>query len=379
MKSGRTLVDLAAEITRQAEAKRDFIAPTEKLKMVTAAPAPGSAVSIQIPSDKSGAVLDLPATDYAHGQIAERLGIPVKHYRRLQTEMPDVLANEVNAFWERQPARSMVRTLDGRVRGVLSDRYRLLDNYQVLNAGLEALQSVGEMVPQSMEVTEQKLYLKATFPMVRAEVKLGDVVEAGIVLSNSEIGAGAARVEPMVFRLVCLNGMIAGKGLAQYHVGKARGGDFDGEINYETDTLMAQNHAFLLALRDAIRTSVSHKGFEKVVGRLKIAAGLEIAAPVSEVVELTAQKFNLATTEREGVLEHLLRGGDLSQWGLVNAVTRASQDVPDYDRATELEAVGGKIIELGPADWVGIAHAHLGTAARRHKADDVLAALAKAA
>jgi hypothetical protein len=44
-------------------------------------------------------------------------------------------------------------------------------------------------------------------------------------------------------------------------------------------------------------------------------------------------------------------------YGLVNAVTHFSQDVEDYDRATEFEALGGKLIELAPGDWKELAHA----------------------
>jgi hypothetical protein len=50
-------------------------------------------------------------------------------------------------------------------------------------------------------------------------------------------------------------------------------------------------------------------------------------------------------------MRHLIEGGDLSAWGLGNAITRSAQDVDSYDRATELEAVGGKVIELSPSEW----------------------------
>ncbi len=56
---------------------------------------------------------------------------------------------------------------------------------------------------------------------MKAEVEVGDVVIAGFVISNSEVGLGSLRVEPLVFRFVCKNGMIC-KDYAQkrYHVGK---------------------------------------------------------------------------------------------------------------------------------------------------------------
>ena len=57
------------------------------------------------------------------------------------------------------------------------------------------------------------------------------------------------------------------------------------------------------------------------------------------------------------MLRHLILEGDLSADGLDNAITHFSQDVDDYDRATELEALGGKLIELAPGDWKEVAHA----------------------
>jgi hypothetical protein len=51
------------------------------------------------------------------------------------------------------------------------------------------------------------------------------------------------------------------------------------------------------------------------------------------------------------VLRHLIVEGDLTAYGLVNAVTHYSQEVADYDRATDFEALGGKLIELPASDW----------------------------
>ena len=38
------------------------------------------------------------------------------------------------------------------------------------------------------------------------------------------------------------------------------------------------------------------------------------------------------------MLRHLVTAGDLSGYGLVNAVTHYSHDIEDYDRATDFEA-----------------------------------------
>ena len=41
----------------------------------------------------------------------------------------------------------------------------------------------------------------------------------------------------------------------------------------------------------------------------------------------------------------ILQENDFSAFGLVNAVTRSSQDVADYNRATDLERLGGTLLE----------------------------------
>ena len=74
---------------------------------------------------------------------------------------------------------------------------------------------------------------------------------------------------------------------------------------------------------------------------------------------MTAKKFGLTEAERGSVLTHLIRGGDLSQYGLVNAVTRAAEDADDYDRATAFETLGGRIVELPRAEWTALSEARL--------------------
>ena len=47
----------------------------------------------------------------------------------------------------------------------------------------------------------------------------------------------------------------------------------------------------------------------------------------------------------------LIRGGDLSLYGLSNAITRAAQDVESYDRSTEMESIGYTVLGMSRSDW----------------------------
>ena len=63
-------------------------------------------------------------------------------------------------------------------------------------------------------------------------------------------------------------------------------------------------------------------------------------------VELLADKFQLTENERGDILRQLFMGGDNSRYGLVNAVTAASKIAKSYERATDLERIGGEILSM---------------------------------
>ena len=56
------------------------------------------------------------------------------------------------------------------------------------------------VIIESCEVTEAHLYLKVVNKKMKTEVTVGDVVQAGFVIINSEVGLGHLTVEPMIFR-----------------------------------------------------------------------------------------------------------------------------------------------------------------------------------
>jgi len=70
---------------------------------------------------------------------------------------PDVLASTVNALFQREPDQRMIRTLDGRVRAFLSDRYRPLDNDELAEVVFPTLANLDVEI-LSCEITERRLY-----------------------------------------------------------------------------------------------------------------------------------------------------------------------------------------------------------------------------
>ena len=352
MKTGRTLVDLAHELTRQLATKKDMVVPSGLLSHATSDGA--TRLTVEQPDGLS----HFGVTPLARRQLAEKLGIPYAYFERMREQQPQLLDSNVNTWLQSEPERRMLRTLDGNVRAVLSDRYRRLDNYDLAESVLPILRQLPEVIFESVELTETKMYLKCVTPRLRFEVAPGDVVQAGVVISNSEVGQGTLSVQPLLFRLLCRNGLIAAdRSLRKTHVGRSLATEDEGVVVYQDDTLKADDKAFFLKVRDVVQAAVSEATFRQTAQKLQRTLGVRLTGDPVKAVEVLAQRYTLNDDERTGVLRHLIEDGQLSGYGLVNAVTHYSQTVADYDRATEFEALGGRLIELTAQEWKGLAEA----------------------
>lgn len=347
MKAGKTLQELAMELDRQQAVKKDMIVDMGALSMDPG----GTGLALQVTGGSMAAQYGI--NDIAHRQIGQTLKIPALYYDRMRTEYPELLAQNVNGWFARTPdTKRMLRTMDGTARALLSDRYRRIDNFEVASAVLPIISGMDGASVESCELTESRMYLKVVNPRVTAEVKKGDIVQAGIIISNSEVGMGSVNVSPLVYRLVCSNGMIAQDGaVRKYHVGRANEGGEDFSI-YRNETIEADDKAFLMKLEDSVKAAVNQARFAAIVDKMREATEATMEAKVvPQVVELASKEYGITEAEGKGILGHLIAGGDLSLYGLANAVTRQAQDVESYDRSTELEATGYKIITMAPALW----------------------------
>lgn len=184
------------------------------------------------------------------------------------------------------------------------------------------------------------------------EIVPGDYVQAGVVISNSEVGLGAVSVQPLLYRLVCTNGMVVNDfGERKNHIGRATRALEESYQIYSDETIEAEDKAFLLKLRDTTMAAIDESRFGMVVGKLQEAVGVPIKGRVQDVIQLTGKSFDLNQGEQDSILNYLIQGGDLTKYGLSNAITRASQDILSYDRATELESIGWQVATMPSQQW----------------------------
>lgn len=367
MRTGKSLTDLAQEIERQATTKKDYVAETTALEMVAFAGAPGTAEpgGVQLQLEGNGA---LGVNSVAHRQIGEHVGVPAKYYDRMLAEAPALLAGNVNHWLHDRPARRMVRTLDGNARAFLSDKYRPLENFEVCEAALpHLLEMKVEIV--SCEITEQRLYIKAvdarvvekigTTRVVNGRLVNFDDVCPSLIISNSEVGMGALSVEIGMFTHACKNmAIFRESSLRKYHVGARAELAEAVQVMLSDRTKRITDAAIWSQVGDVVRGAFNPALFKnRIDEQVAPMVAQKITGKIEKVVEVTTKHLNLGDAGRQSILRNLIEGADLSRYGLFNAITRAAEEVEDYDEATRFERAGGAVIELAANDWKRIAEA----------------------
>ena len=107
-----------------------------------------------------------------------------------------------------------------------------------------------------------------------------------MVISNSEVGLGSLKVELLIYRWICTNGMIAtDHSQKRYHVGRNAE---EGESYYELfrdETIKADDRAFFLKVQDTVRAAVDITKFSMIVERMRESTEQKIEGnPVTAIV-----------------------------------------------------------------------------------------------
>ncbi len=282
----------------------------------------------------------LTLSPWATAQACQRLGIPGPYFARCSAPLQDAQFNH----WAWRTGEEPDEEADGKtgtprpwllrcqgegVRAVLSDRYAPLDNAELLGTLVPLLEDRFEV--RALSLTPESLHLRLVDPRLCREVLPNDRLMVGVHVANSEIGKRAVTVDALVWRLVCLNGMVR---LVQ---GKS---------------LLRQRHIswdrprFADALRVAVSEAVTAGA--GLIDRLQ-ASTREPVPDVEGVVRAIARQASLTRSVQERVLQALSATAPPQQdrvYGLVQALTFTAQSLPPDDRY-DLEVVAGRLLDEG--------------------------------
>ena len=370
-----TIEELASRVRVDADRKRDFIAPTTQANVYEG----GTKIELSDGSSNYGGHFSV----NARRQLGTHLGIPSQYIDKLQARgMNELVDTNFNQLLQR-PVRNardrLFRTYDNGndlmaqnvFRSTHSSSFLTFDHVDLMDGVAPVLNQIAdnqELKFISSGLTDNKLYMKIAFPNMQLEVRskqVNDIVECGVIISNSETGHGSIVVAQFIHRLICLNGMtVNDAGTRRRHVGSANA---RGELDYQADTVVAMKQALTKQLRDHVLDCVDHDKFRANVARFNESAeDMTAEHEPEDAIESVGKKFSLSESEVKYAKRALLEDGDYSRWGFANAITNLAVDDDKnkersevlnltYDRATELQELGGNIINLKPREWKRVA------------------------
>jgi hypothetical protein len=295
-------------------------------------------------------------TEVCDGGIADKLGIPAAYLRRLRISRPGLFDANVNGWLAGDDRSFFVRCLRGQdgdtgvARAWLSDGYKPIDHLDTLTAVFDGIRAAGQPVSiDSCDLTERRMYVRIRCEAVRVLAPAllsgykspftgaagadNPVVFAGFVIANSETGCGACTVTPRLIAEICSNGMtITRDAVRAVHLGER----MDEGVRWSGDTLDRQLALVTAKARDAVAAFLSPGYAQKVVRDLEKQAGHPVS-DAARTVEVISGRLRYSEAQQAQVLDHFIKGGDLTAGGIMHAVTSAAQLQPDGDAAWDLE------------------------------------------
>lgn len=220
MKTGIGIADLVAEVSRQVRVKRDLLVDSPAMRMVPM-PEFENNVAIVIQDPIAVSLERFEITETAHQQLAGWVGVPFMYYKRLLKDHADLVMHQINELFQREPGTRMLRTLDGKCRAFLSDRYKRLDNDAVLANTLPVLMN-GDQVPAhdiiACHITDDSMKLRVVWTDESLAQDIGeapknrgrDIIYPGFEIQNSETGRGTLNIRGFFYRTYCKNGCVWG-------------------------------------------------------------------------------------------------------------------------------------------------------------------------
>ena len=139
----KSLEDMLHVITEQNKMKQDYIAPTNQLQFRTLQNIGETAHSqIVMEANQGEPTKILNVNQHCFDQIAQKAEIATPTARRLQQNYPREMDNLINAIWQKENSKRMVRTFEssnqtssynydnhtGTARAFLSDKFKTFDN-----------------------------------------------------------------------------------------------------------------------------------------------------------------------------------------------------------------------------------------------------------
>lgn len=377
MKTKLNITELVAELRSQHTEKADFILPTSCLsmregKLILTGEDELTQTLKQAGIEYKNEPIVLQCLDTVHGHICDKLGIPRNYYNRMTDDHTVLRDDNVNHWLRNLSGNVMLRTFidrntnTGYARALLSDRYSIMDNFDVMLAclgGIREMEESQKNLPENDrinveletgDITEKRLYLRFVAPKV--EIQAPEILKSyrnpntdnrnngiisGFVVTNSEVGHGKFSISPRAVVLACRNGMIIkDDAFEKTHLGIRQD---EGAIVWSEETKSKNIELVSLQVKDALKTFTSPVYLGQVVARMQEAN--KPIQNVSDTIRNVSKELLFSEDKEKDILNYFIKGGDMTAIGVAQAVTFFAGNNANPDEQYELEKMSVSIVE----------------------------------
>jgi hypothetical protein len=365
-----TLADLAALLRDQQARKVDIVAPATAIRAEGARLVVEGTAPVLDPGGVTMTSGTYTPTEVCDQGVANKLGIPAAYLRRLREHKPGLYDANVNAWLDGDDRRFLLRCLrpasgegPGAARAFLSDGYKIIDNLDVLLAVLDGVRQAGAPVQvDGCDLTERRMYVRVVCEQVRvlapallagyrspftgASGADNPVVFAGFVITNSETGCGAFTLTPRLVVQVCRNGLtLTRDAMRSVHLGERLE---EGMVTWSDNTRDKTLALITAKTTDAVATCLDPGYVQRALRTIEKDAGHPVTNP-EETVRTVSLRLRFTDAQQNDILNHFIRGGDVTAGGVMHAVTAAAQAQSDADTAHEMESAALRALDIAAA------------------------------
>lgn len=218
----------------------------------------------------------------------------------------------------------LIRSCYNQVNAILSDRYTIFDDNEVLDCVYDVLGPSREYAVKNYSLTPSGLNLRV---VSRNIINInGDDLSFGFDIRNSNIGKSSVEIAIIIYRWICSNGLIVGGGkgymMRQRHVSVDRESLVRNFVE-----LLDQSPYYVAAIKENIEKSMDTRlnsdSMQKIIDTLKANGMIQNA--INRVEEYIEPQY--ANTV----------------WGVVNGITRLSQDY-SLETRLRMEKIAGQVL-----------------------------------
>lgn len=283
---------------------------------------------VEISLNDSESILHYSYSRNAKRQICEIMDMPIRYFDMIESRFKELLADSINTLIHYENKNYLIRTIvdDNKnvIRAVLSDRYKIINNLDVLEAVDSVLKDIDHNA--DVEIDEDYLYCKIDF---ESNILTIGELEAtpSLLVVNSEVGDGAFKIIPRVTINKDLSFSINNVAIRKTHLGATK---TKGVVEEELCEDLKNK------ITDSINTYVNSELFVEESEELESRLFRNIA-DVFKSFEKIVKDLSYTEDEKKIAVAHFLQTPKKTAFDIIKSVLRVSNSF-STKRREEIES-----------------------------------------